>query len=117
MIPLTSASICADDSADISPHLSSPVGEELVTIEYLNISNLSTNWSILHLPYGGEREGADVNSWSNLFLPFGKVRMGYPTGENERGLMLSCRATMSPPFGRARVGCPAIITLSPFPYI
>ena len=23
----------------------------------------------------------------NLFLPFGKVRMGYPTGENERGLM------------------------------
>ena len=31
--------------------------------------------------------GADVNILSNLFLPFGKVRMGFPTGENERGLM------------------------------
>ena len=94
-----------------------------IALEYLNFNNLPTNRSNLHLPYGGEREGADVNSWSNLFLPFGKVRMGYPTGENEWGLKFSCRVTIFPPFGRARVGCvgcvgcPAIITLSPFPYI
>ena len=31
--------------------------------------------------------GADVNILSNLFLPFGKVRMGYPTGEARWGLM------------------------------
>ena len=43
-------SYCADDSADISPHLSSPVGEGLITIEYLNISDLSaTRVSCIHL--------------------------------------------------------------------
>ena len=31
--------------------------------------------------------GADVNILSNLFLPFGKVRMGYPSGEARWGLM------------------------------
>ena len=31
--------------------------------------------------------GADDNILSNLFLPFGKVRMGYPTGEARWGLM------------------------------
>ena len=31
--------------------------------------------------------GADVNILSNLFLPFGNVRMGYPTGEAKWGLM------------------------------
>ena len=40
------------------------------------------------LPYGGDREGADVHWQSNLFLPLGKVRMGYPSGETERGLKM-----------------------------
>ena len=31
--------------------------------------------------------GADDHILSNSFLPLGKVRMGYPTGENEWGLM------------------------------
>ena len=30
--------------------------------------------------------GAEVNILSNLFLPFGKVRMGYPSGEARWGL-------------------------------
>ena len=41
-----------------------------------------------HLPSGGDREGADVHWQSNLFLPLGKVRMGYPPGETERGLKM-----------------------------
>ena len=32
--------------------------------------------------------GADDNILSNSFLPLGKVRIGYPTGENERGLKM-----------------------------
>ena len=31
--------------------------------------------------------GADDNILSNKFLPFGKARMGYPTGEARWGLM------------------------------
>ena len=48
-----------------------------------------------HLPYGGDREGADVHWQSNLFLPLGKVRMGYPTGETERGLKMMNGITSS----------------------
>ena len=36
-----------------------------------------------------------------MFLPFGKVRMGYPTGEVRWGLMFSCRVTCSFPLGRS----------------
>ena len=52
------------------------------------------------LPYGGEREGAEVHWQSNLFLPLGKVRMGYPTGKNERGLKFIGKVTCSFPWGR-----------------
>ena len=40
--------------------------------------------------------GADDNWQSNLFLPFGKVRMGYPSGEARWGLMSICRVTTTP---------------------
>ena len=43
--------------------------------------------SNLHLPNGGEREGAEVHWQGNLSLPLGKARMGYPTGEARWGLM------------------------------
>ena len=54
--------------------------------------------------YGGEREGADDSILSNLFLPFGKVRMGYPTGEARWGLMTIGRVTCSFPWGKVRMG-------------
>ena len=37
---------------------------------------------------------------SNLFLPFGKVRMGYPTEEARWGLMAVSKVTYSFPWGR-----------------
>ena len=33
--------------------------------------------------------GADDNILSNKFLPFGKARMGYPTGEARWGLIFN----------------------------
>ena len=33
--------------------------------------------------------GADDNILSNKFLPFGKARMGYPSGEARRGLIFN----------------------------
>ena len=33
--------------------------------------------------------GAEVNILSNLFLPLGKVRMGYPTGKVRMGNSLN----------------------------
>ena len=67
---------------NISPHLASPVGEGQILLlsDYQKAINSKSN---LHLPYGGEREGADVHWQSNLFLPLGKVRMGYPKGRNK----------------------------------
>ena len=44
--------------------------------------------------------GAKVQIQSNQFLPLGKVRMGYPTGENERGLKFIGKVTCSFPLGR-----------------
>ena len=41
---------------------------------------------------------------SNLFLPLGKVRMGYPTGEARWGLMVICRSNLFLPFGKVRMG-------------
>ena len=40
--------------------------------------------------------GADADLQSNLFLPLGKVRMGYPSGEARWGLMSICRVTTTP---------------------
>ena len=48
------ASYCAADSAGISPHLSSPVGEGLVTLDYLITIGLSI---ILQLDH----------QWSSVF--------------------------------------------------
>ena len=47
----------------ISPHLASPVGEGQIPLlsDYQKAINSKSN---LHLPYGGEREGADVH-WLN----------------------------------------------------
>ena len=59
-----------------SPHLASPEGEGQIHLT----AWLSMAYQIrrnLHLPYGGEREGAEVHWQSNLFLPFGKARMGF----------------------------------------
>ena len=39
-------------------------------------------------PTGENERGLKFIGRSNMFLPFGKVRMGYPTGENERGLKM-----------------------------
>ena len=44
--------------------------------------------------------GADDNILSNKFLPFGKVRMGYPSGEARWGLKVICRVTCSFPLRR-----------------
>ena len=51
--------------------------------------------------------GADVNILSNLFLPLGKVRMGYPSGENERGLTITPRVLfgLNPTWTRGAVIC------------
>ena len=68
----------------ISPHLSSPVGEGQIPLAVWLLSDI-INMSNQPLPYGGEREGAEVQIRSNLSLSFGKAMMGYPTGENERG--------------------------------
>ena len=45
---------------DLSPHLTSPVGEGLVTLscDYQLVINIRSNQ---HLPNGGEREGAEVS--------------------------------------------------------
>ena len=45
--------------------------------------------------------GADDNILSNKFLPFGKARMGYPSGEARWGLMTIGRVTCSFPLGRS----------------
>ena len=47
----------------ISPHLASPEGEGQILLlsDYQKAINSKSN---LHLPYGGEREGADVH-WLN----------------------------------------------------
>ena len=37
--------------------------------------------------------GAEDQLQSNLSLPLGKVRMGYPSGEARWGLMSICRVT------------------------
>ena len=44
--------------------------------------------------------GADDNILGNKFLPFGKARMGYPSGEVRWGLMAIFRVTSSFPLGR-----------------
>ena len=36
--------------------------------------------------------GAEVSKQSNLFLPLGKVRMGYPSGEARWGLKSNSRS-------------------------
>ena len=46
------------------------------TLGSLISNGLPISESNLHLPYGGEREGADVQKLSNQSLPLGKVRMG-----------------------------------------
>ena len=61
----------------------------LDTLGCLIFNDLPTSKSNLHLPYGGEREGADVQNQSNQSLPLGKVRMGCPFG----------MVRMSHPFG------------------
>ena len=54
-------------------------------IKHLSLTRVTcTNLSLtirsnLHLPNGGEWEGAEVHWQGNLFLPFGKVRMGLRT--------------------------------------
>ena len=52
----------------------------LDTLGCLILNGLPTNKSNLHLPFGGEREGADVQKLSNQSLTFGEVRMGCPFG-------------------------------------
>ena len=47
--------------------------------------------------------GADGNILSNLFLPFGKARMGCPTVENERGLMTITEETLPMTSARYRL--------------
>ena len=51
------------------------------TLGCLIFNGLPISKSNLHLPYGGEREGADVQKLSNQSLPLGKVRMGCPLGK------------------------------------
>ena len=46
-------------------------------------------------PSGEARWGLKFIRRSNLFLPLGKVRMGYPTG----------KVRMSYPTGKVRMGC------------
>ncbi|WP_337582380.1 hypothetical protein, partial [Prevotella pectinovora] len=55
-------------------------------------------------PTGEVRWGLMVICRSNLFLPLGKVRMGYPTGEARWGLMVICRSNLFLPFGKVRMG-------------
>ena len=45
---------------DFSPHLASPRRGGTDTLGCLIFNGLPTSKSNLHLPYGGEREGADV---------------------------------------------------------
>ena len=59
-------------------------------LSLLITNSLPINKSNLHLPYGGEREGADVQKLSNQSLTLGKVRMGCPLG----------KVRMSYPFGK-----------------
>ena len=59
--------------------------------------------SNLHLPYGGEREGAEVHWQSNLFLPLGKVRMGYPWGRNKLLLQITISPHLASPVGEGLV--------------
>ena len=51
----------------ISPHLTSPVGEGQIPLllDYQSVIDIQGN---LHLPYGGEREGADDVHRRNLLL-------------------------------------------------
>ena len=46
-------------------------------------------------PSGEARWGLKFIRRSNLFLPFGKARMGYPFGKVRMGY----------PFGKVRMGC------------
>ena len=50
--------------------------------------------------------GADDNWQRNLFLPLGKVRMGYPTGEDRWGLMAFNQSNLFLPLGKVRMGYP-----------
>ena len=70
----------------ISPHLTSPVGEGLVTLscDYQLVINIRSNQ---HLPNGGEREGAEVH-WQSSFDYCHQPHLTSPVGE---GLVtLSC---------------------------
>ena len=48
--------------------------------------------------------GAEVNILSNLFLPLGKVRMGYPSGEARWGLKTISCSSLFLPLGKVRMG-------------
>ena len=58
--------------------------------------------------------GAKVHWQGNLFLPLGKARMGYPSGEARWGLMfigwidllksLTKQSNLFLPFGKGRMG-------------
>ena len=55
-------------------------------------------------PSGEVRWGLKFIRRSNLFLPFGKVRMGYPFGKARMGYPFG-KVRMGYPFGKVRMGC------------
>ena len=73
---------------NISPLSFSPVGEMQVTLTIDSLLIIRQQ-EYLSLPFGGGSVGADDNILSNKFLPFGKARMGYPTGEARWGLIFN----------------------------
>ena len=46
-------------------------------------------------------------SHNNQFLPLGKARMGYPSGEARWGLMSFSHSNQFLPLGKARMGYPS----------